>query len=267
MVWNPDPTLVDSGFFELRWYGLLFTLGIAISYTLVQRAFRQANLPDALFDKFAVTIVVSMFVGMRLGHFLFYEPQALIERPLEVLLPISFSPSFQFIGYQGLASHGGIIGMLLGTVWWVRKHPSVSWWWIVNQLALVGSLAGGFIRLGNLMNSEIIGKVTDVPWAFVFTSVDALPRHPTQLYEATGYFMIFGLLYWQKRRKLFRHPHRSLGWFLILLFSWRFIVEFFKIGQVAFEDGLWLNMGQWLSVPFVVVGMVLLLLPTRVVQK
>lgn len=263
VLWHPDPVLIDLGFFQLRWYGLLFTTGILLSYRMVQRSFRSAHLPDALFDVFAAAIVLGMFVGMRLGHFLFYEPSAFVERPLEVLLPVSFSPTLQFVGYQGLASHGGVMGILLGVAWFVRRHARVSWIFVLNQLAVVGALAGGFIRLGNLMNSEIVGRPTEVPWAFVFAMVDAQPRHPTPLYEAVGYFAIFGLMYSLQRRATWRLSGKPLGLFLMLLFGGRFFVEFFKENQVAFEQTWWLNMGQWLSVPFVVGGAVVWYLSRR----
>ena len=258
VIWNLDPVIADLAGFELRWYGLLFTGGIVVSYRVVRKNFRQAGLLDTLFDSLAVALLVGMLVGMRLGHFLFYEPLALVERPLEVLLPVSFSPEFRLVGYQGLASHGGVIGLLLAVGWFVRRHNSVSKAFVLNQLATAVPLAGGFIRLGNLMNSEIVGQPAGVPWAFVFVSVDALPRHPTQLYEALGYFAIFGLLYGWRQRGTFRPPMRLFGLALILLAGWRFLMEFFKADQVAFEQALWLNMGQWLSLPFVIAGVVIL---------
>lgn len=259
VFWNPDPVLFDLGFYELRWYGVLFATGIALSYVTVRRGFCRAGLADAWFDTFAQAIVLGMFVGMRLGHFLFYEPMALVERPLEVVLPVSFDPTLHFTGYQGLASHGGVIGILMAVGWYVRKHRPVSGWFVLNQLAIVGSLAGGFIRLGNLMNSEIIGQPTEVPWAFVFASVDPLPRHPTPLYEAAGYFAIFVLMYFLRQRPGFQRGGRLLGWFLVLLFGLRFAVEFFKENQETFEQTLWLNMGQLLSIPFIVAGVLLLI--------
>ena len=263
VYWNPDPVLVDVGFYALRWYGVLFATGIVLSYKLVQRGFRKADLADRLFEKFALAIVLGMCVGMRLGHFLFYEPMAFVERPVEVFLPVSFMPEFHFTGYQGLASHGGVIGILVAVGWFVWKHRTVSRGFVLNQLALVGPLAGGFIRLGNLMNSEIIGGATTAPWAFIFASVDRLPRHPAQLYEALGYFVIFALLNRLQHRPQFQQQGRLLGIFLMLLFGWRFLVEFFKEDQVAFEQALWLNMGQLLSLPFVVGGIILCCLSRR----
>ena len=263
IYWDPNPILIDIGFFALGWYGLLFAAGIIISYVIVLQDFRRAGLTSVQFDNFAYAVIIGMYVGMRLGHFLFYEPAAFIERPVEVFLPVSFSPVFHFTGYRGLASHGGAIGILLAVRWFTRKYPDVSLFFVLNQLAIVAPLAGGFIRLGNLMNSEIVGKPSSVPWGFVFTSIDTVPRHPTQLYEAAGYFTIFFLLYSLRQHSWLLHKGRLLGLFLILLFSWRFIVEFFKEHQEAFEQTLWLNMGQILSLPFIITGIIILLLSHR----
>ncbi|MGB3779524.1 MAG: prolipoprotein diacylglyceryl transferase [Tunicatimonas sp.] len=263
IFWNPDPVLIDFGFYALRWYGVLFATGIALSYGLVRSGFRKAGLADRLFDQFAFVIVMGMFVGMRLGHFLFYEPMAFVERPIEVLLPVSFTPEFHFTGYQGLASHGGAIGILLAVGWFAREHRPVSGAFVLNQLAVVAPLVGGFIRLGNLMNSEIIGRPTTVPWAFVFASADQLPRHPAQLYEALGYFAIFVLLFSWQRQPKFQQQGRLFGVLLVLLFGWRFFVEFFKEDQEAFEQALWLNMGQLLSLPFVIGGALIWYLSRR----
>ena len=258
--WNPNPILIDFGGFTLGWYGLLFTAGVVLSYLIVRRGFRRAGLSDEQLETFARATVIGMFVGMRLGHFLFYEPEAFVERPVEVFLPVSFTPSFHVTGYRGLASHGGALGILLAVGWFVRRCPEVSWAFVLNQLAVVAPLAAGFIRLGNLMNSEIIGRPSEVPWAWVFVPVDALPRHPTPLYEAVGYFTIFFLLYFLRRQQWFRQPAQFVGLFLVLLFGWRFVIEFFKENQETFEQALWLNMGQWLSIPFVVAGVALLFL-------
>ncbi len=263
IFWNPNPVLIDFGFYALRWYGVLFATGIILSYGLVRSGFRRADLADQLFDRFAFAVVIGMFVGMRLGHFLFYEPMAFVERPIEVFLPISFRPEFHFTGYQGLASHGGAIGILIAVGWFVRKHRTVSGTFVLNQLAVVAPVVSGFIRLGNLMNSEIIGRPTTAPWAFVFASVDQLPRHPAQLYEALGYFAIFALLFSWQRQPRFQQRGRLFGVLLVLIFGWRFLVEFFKENQEAFEQTLWLNMGQLLSLPFVIGGMLIWYLSRR----
>ena len=254
IYWDVSPVIVDLDFLSLRWYSLLFMTGILISYHFVRQQFEQARLADTVFGAFAMYVLVGMILGMRLGHFLFYEPQLFLERPLEILLPFSFSPEFRFIGYQGLASHGGAVGILIGLWLFSRKHPDISTWFLLDQLALVTPLAGTFIRLGNLFNSEMIGHPTTVPWAFVFSSFDYFPRHPAQLYESLSYLLIFvSLIVWKRRSKL--QPSGLLfSLLLTLLFSARFVLEFFKINQVPFEDGLFLNMGQLLSLPFIIIG-------------
>ena len=264
--WSPDPELIDLGFFSLRWYSLCFTLGIVLAYVLVGRRFRRTQLSEQQFEQFTWYILVGIMLGMRLGHFLFYEPGALIERPWEVILPISFTPDFHFTGYQGLASHGGAIGILIGVFLFNRRFPAVSSWYLLNQLALVGPLVGVLIRTGNLMNSEIVGGPTEVAWAFIFVRVDSVPRHPAQLYEALSYFAIFLVLQYAYRKPWFQQKGRLLAISLILLFTARFVIEFFKENQVPFEQELALNMGQLLSVPFVLAGVAMLFFHRSVIR-
>jgi len=255
--WTVSPEIVDLGFFTLRWYSLLFTTGILLSYFIVRQQFRRACLSDEAFESLVLHVLISMIIGMRLGHFLFYEPHLFLERPLEILLPVSFTPELHFTGYAGLASHGGVLGILIGLAIFSRKHPRISIWFTLDQLALVGPLAGVFIRLGNLFNSEMIGHPTMVPWAVIFPLADEMPRHPAQLYESVSYLLIFGgLVIWKSRAKA---PPDGLlcSLLLIWLFSARFTVEFFKINQVAFESNFTLNMGQLLSIPFIIIGIVL----------
>lgn len=255
--WNPNPIALDLGFFELRWYSLLFTLGIIFSYTFVQRKFKQANLPIGLFEKLAINVILAGVIGARLGHCLFYEPDYFLPRPWEIVLPFRLIPAFQFTGYQGLASHGGAFGVVLVLLWFFGFSPKnqnrpFSVWFVLDQLALSIPITGACIRLGNLMNSEIIGKPTGTNWGFIFERIDTLPRHPGQLYEAIAYFLLFFVM---------RHLHRSpkapgvlFGWFLTFLFLIRFVIEFVKADQVAFEQGMLFNMGQLLSIPFIAFG-------------
>ena len=258
IYWNPDPELINLGFISLRWYSLCFMIGILLAYVLMGRSFRRAQLTEQQFEQFTLYIILGMILGMRLGHFLFYEPWALVERPWEVILPISLTPNFHFVGYQGLASHGGAIGVLLAVFLFVKRFPTVSFWYLLNQLALVAPLLGALIRTGNLMNSEIIGRPTEVPWAFIFIRVDDLPRHPAQLYEALSYFAIFWILQYAYRKPWFQQKGRLFAISLVLLFTARFVIEFFKENQVPFEQGLALNMGQVLSIPFVLIGILIL---------
>lgn len=207
-------------------------------------------------EKLAVYVVVAAIIGMRLGHCLFYDWDYYSENIAEIFLPFRFEPEFRFVGYQGLASHGGIFAVLMALILYARKYK-VRLMWLLDKLALVGPLAGAFIRFGNLMNFEIIGKPADVPWAFVFEQVDRVPRHPAQLYEAIAYLFIFiflNILVLRARRE----NGFVVGLMLILLFLTRFMIEFIKADQSDFEAGMLLNMGQLLSIPFIVLGIVFL---------
>jgi phosphatidylglycerol:prolipoprotein diacylglycerol transferase len=256
--WNPDGTIVDLGFYALRWYSVLFALGFVLSYLILRVHFKKAGLGEEKLEKLTVYVVVAAIIGMRLGHCLFYDWDYYSENIAEIFLPVRFEPEFRFVGYQGLASHGGIFAILIALILYVRNYK-IRLMWLLDKLALVGPLAGAFIRFGNLMNSEIIGKPADVPWAFVFEQVDRLPRHPGQLYEAIAYLLIFAFLNILAPR-IRRENGFLVGLMLILLFSARFIIEFFKADQSDFEAGMLLNMGQLLSIPFIMLGIVLVLI-------
>lgn len=250
--WNPSPIIIDFGFYEVRWYSLLFALGFVLSYIILKGQFKKAALGENLLDKLTVYIVVATVLGARLAHCIFYDWEYYSQHLLEILLPFRFEPKFQFTGFMGLASHGGIFAIVIAVLLYARNYK-VSAWWIFDKLAIVGAMAGACIRFGNLMNSEIVGKPTDVPWAFIFTRVDDLPRHPGQLYEALAYLFIFGLLFWLDRNNT-RKPGFIFGIFFVLLFTARFLIEFVKADQADFEAGMVLNMGQLLSIPFILVG-------------
>lgn len=200
-------------------------------------------------------ISVLFVVGARLGHCLFYQPDYYLKYPLEILLPFSWeSGTFRFTGYRGLASHGGAIGLIIAVLLFYRK-TGIHFLRVFDYIAIAAPLGGTFIRLGNLMNSEIIGNPTNLPWAFIFTRVDRIPRHPAQLYEAIAYLTFFLLVFmiYNKRGKTLKRGF-LFGLVLILIFTFRFFIEFLKKEQVDFEKGLMLNMGQWLSIPFILVG-------------
>ena len=259
--WNPDITLIDLGFFELRWYSLLFATGFILSYIILSRYFKKEGVSIEKLDSLTVYIVLATIIGARLGHVIFYDWEYYSDHLLEIFLPFRFEPSFQFVGFQGLASHGGAMAILVAIYLYRRKHHLTELW-TLDKLGLVTPLAGMFIRLGNLMNSEIIGKQAEVPWAFIFKQVDNVPRHPGQLYEALSYLLIFGImnLVYHKTNK---QNGFVFGLFLVLLFSARFIVEFFKVHQSDFEIGMALNMGQILSIPFIIFGLVLMYLKNK----
>ncbi len=260
--WNPDPVLFSIGFIHIRYYSILFVCAFIASYYVMLQIFKREKIPVALLDKLTITIAVSTLIGARLGHCLFYQPDYFLAHPWEIILPIQFTPHFRFIGYQGLASHGAAIGILIGIWYWCRKHKK-PYLWLLDRIGIVVALAGAFIRLGNLMNSEIYGDVTTLPWGFIFAQGDknpTLPCHPTQLYEAISYLLIFFVLYALYKRKQTQLPRGFLfGLFLILLFSARFLIEFIKEPQVGFEAGMALNMGQLLSLPFMLAGAGLLI--------
>lgn len=254
--WNPDPELINILGISVRYYGLLFVSGLILSVYILSWIFKRENIPSEHLDKLFIFGMIGILVGARLGHCLFYEPSYYLSNPLEMILPITFPSGggVKFIGYQGLASHGGALGLLIAIYFYSRKtkHSMID---TIDLIAVVSGLGSGFIRLANFMNSEIIGMPTTKPWGVIFERVDNLPRHPAQLYEAICYFIIFAImmiLYKKKRDKL--KSGFFFGLVLVLIFTARFIIEFFKEDQVGFEDGMTFNMGQLLSVPYIVVG-------------
>lgn len=257
--WNVNPEIFNAEFtlpvigevnLAVRYYGVLFAMGFVLGYYLMLRFFKKEGLDVKLLDKLATYMVVATIIGARLGHVLFYQPDYYFSHQSEILK----------IWHGGLASHGAAIGIILA-LWFFSRNTKRSFLWTIDRIVIVVALAGALIRLGNLMNSEIYGHPTDVPWAFIFSRSDAalLPRHPTQIYESLAYLAIFVflLLYYQRKQN---KPTQGvlLGWFLTLVFGFRFFVEFFKANQVGFENELVLNMGQILSIPFVILGISLL---------
>ena len=252
VFWNVNPEFFTIPFINhsVRWYGLLFALAFLISQQIMYFIYKKEGQPITAIDTLTIYTVVATIVGARLGHVLFYDPIHYFQKPWEIIM----------IWEGGLASHGGVIGILIAIYLFARK-TKVNYLWALDRVSIVASLTFCFIRVGNLMNSEMIGTPTNVPWAFVFASKDALPRHPAQLYEAIHYFIWFGFLFWfwTKRRNTMSNGF-LFSWSLIVLFSFRFVDEFFKIDQVQFEEGMYFNMGQLLSLPFILIGIALLLL-------
>jgi prolipoprotein diacylglyceryl transferase len=260
ITWNVDPELFNIFGIPIRYYGILFVGGLILGLYILKWMFEKEKIPLKNLDILAIYGMIGIFVGARLGHCLFYEPSYYLSHPLEMILPIhqKIGGGYKFIGYQGLASHGGAIGLILALICYAKKTKE-SFLHTVDLIAVVTPLCGCFIRLGNLMNSEIIGNVTDVPWAFIFTREDGFPRHPAQLYEAIAYLLIFFVtfyLYKTKREKL--RDGFFFGLALTLIFVSRFFIEFIKEEQVAFEEHMTLDMGQWLSVPFIILGIAFL---------
>jgi phosphatidylglycerol---prolipoprotein diacylglyceryl transferase len=234
----------------VRWYGLFFALSFLMGQQIMYFIYKKEGRPIKEIDTLTVYLVVATIVGARLGHVLFYDPVYYFQNPQKIIM----------IWEGGLASHGGVIGILIAIYLFARK-TNVSYLWALDRISIIAALSFCMIRLGNLMNSEMIGIPTNLPWAFIFTSTDNIPRHPAQLYEAIHYFMSFiGLFWvWFKRKDIMRNGFLfSLA--LIIMFSLRFVDEFFKISQEQFEEGMFLNMGQILSIPFILTGIVLLIL-------
>ena len=252
IIWEVNPEIFHIGSFSVRWYGLLFALGFLIGMQIMGYIFRKEGKPVADTDSLLIYMVVSTIIGARFGHFLFYEPEVLLNHPLTVITP----------PFAGLASHGATIGILTGLWLYSRRQSSrltnQTFLWVTDRIVIVVALAGACIRFGNLMNSEIVGRPTDVPWAFVFMNNNEyakIPRHPAQLYESISCLIIFFGLLWFWNYYKERTPRGSmLGIFLIWIFGLRFFYEYLKENQVAFEDTLALNMGQILSIPAVLLG-------------
>jgi prolipoprotein diacylglyceryl transferase len=259
ILWNPDVEAFHLFGFSVRWYSLCWLIGLVLAYFIVQRLYKQQKIKDEYFDPLFLYCFFGILLGARLGHCLFYQPEYYLtsfKHFVEMIVPIHFLPNggWKFVGYEGLASHGGTIGLIVALYLYYRR-TRLNLWQVLDNIAIATPITACFIRLGNLMNSEIIGKVTDVPWAFIFERVDKMPRHPGQLYEAIAYFLFFfvGLWFYRKR------PQRvGTGFFfglcLTLIFTFRFFIEYTKDIQVDFESGMLLNMGQILSIPFIAIG-------------
>jgi prolipoprotein diacylglyceryl transferase len=249
ITWSPDPEIFRFGDFAVRWYGVLFALGFAAGYFIILNFFKKEKVPVRLLDQLTTYMVVATVIGARLGHCLFYEPAYYLANPLKILK----------IWEGGLASHGAAVAILIAVYIFARKNK-VSYWWAMDRIAVVTALAGFFIRMGNLMNSEIFGKKTSLPWGFIYTKASEAsqrtdPRHPTQIYEGLAYLLIFAILMWVYYRKDGKPKEGILiSLFLLLVFGVRFFVEFLKEPQVGFESGMPLNMGQLLSIPFIIAG-------------
>jgi phosphatidylglycerol:prolipoprotein diacylglycerol transferase len=265
--WNVKPQILDLGFMELRWYSVMFLVGFIVGYYVLSKIFKKEGLSIELLDKLTFYVVIGTILGARIGHCVFYEPEVYLRHPLKMILPFegTIGKNFHFTGYQGLASHGGALGLLISLYIYARvvKKPYL---WILDRIAVVTAFTACLIRLGNLFNSEIYGHPTNLPWGFRFmrealygTPLDKIvPKHPTQIYEASVYLLVYVLLmyiYFKKYPQF--KPGLLIGLFFILVFASRFFIEFLKENQVDFEQGMKLNMGQLLSIPFVIAGIIL----------
>ena len=251
--WNPSPEIFHIGSLVIRWYGLLFASSFFFGYFIMLQFFKKEGIEVDKLDTLTTYMVIGTVVGARLGHCLFYEPGYYLSHPVKILE----------VWEGGLASHGAGLGIIL-SIWIFGYRNKLTFLWVMDRIVIVVALSGMFIRTGNLMNSEIFGHVTSLPWGFYFlraaNPAEAMdPRHPTQIYEALSYLAIFLFLwrlYYINNGK--PEPGLFFGLFLILIFGVRFFVEFLKEPQVGFEQGMLLNMGQLLSIPFVLLGIFLI---------
>ena len=247
-VWSLDPVAFSFGSIRVFWYGILFATAILSGLEYMKWIYRQEGRDADELENMFIYAVVGIVVGARLGHCLFYDPAFYLAHPMKIFA----------VWEGGLASHGGGLGVIIA-LWIYTKKYKLNLLWLLDRVAIPTALFGFFVRMGNFMNSEIIGKPTEVPWAVVFTRVDSLPRHPAQLYEAISYLMIFFVLtYIYKSRKASLKSGFLFGLFLVLIFSARFMIEFVKVKQAAYTSEISLTTGQDLSIPFLIFGVFLI---------
>lgn len=248
-TWSIDPEIISLGILKARWYGILFGAAFVFGYYIMVSIYKKEKMDIKEVDNLFIYTAIGGIVGARLGHIFFYDFSMYLDNPIEML----------YIWHGGLASHGGAIGVLLIMYLYALKKKYRSYLWIIDRIVIPIALGGMFIRFGNFFNSEIIGKPTDMPWGIIFKSnlfYTAVPRHPSQLYEAFAYLAIFIFL-WRYYQEKFNNIKEGslLGWFLFLAFSVRFVIEFTKENQSDFENSMTLNMGQLLSIPLIIIGL------------
>lgn len=257
ITWNVDPVLFHIGGLTVRWYGMMFVVGFMLGYKIVEKMFKREGAPESWLGVLLIYVIVATIVGARLGHVFFYAWDYYSQHPIEIL----------YTWEGGLASHGGTIGLLIAVILFSIFTTKRTPLWTYDRLVIAIALVGALIRFGNLMNHEIYGHPTDLPWGFRFITnlgpwmagyqepVYSLPSHPTQIYEALCYLGLFCLLMWMYWKKnAGERPGLIFGIFFIILFGTRFLIEFIKNPQEDFEIGMTLNMGQWLSIPFILMG-------------
>ncbi len=257
--WNVSPELFSIGPISVRWYGMMFALGFLAGYQIMFKMFKFESSNTEWLDKLFIYTIVATIVGARLGHVFFYGWSYYSQHLIEIVLPIARGETgaYKFVGYQGLASHGGAIGIVLAIYFYSKNVTKRSILWTLDRLIIPTALVGAMIRTGNLMNSEIYGVPTNLPWGFIFErNHEILPKHPTQIYEALGYLIVFVVSMWMfyKTKDLRDRPGFIIGFGFAGIFLTRFLVEFIKENQETFEAGMVLNMGQILSIPFVLAG-------------
>ncbi len=260
ITWTANPILIDS-FIDIRWYSLMFLIGFLVGYKIVEKMFRREGAKESWLSSLLMWVVAGTIIGARLGHVFFYEWEQYSQNPIDILK----------IWEGGLASHGGAIGVIIAVLLFSRFTTHKSPLWTFDRLVVAIAFVGGLIRIGNLFNHEIYGHATDLPWAFSFIEnvrawqagyppAFSAPSHPTQIYEALCYFSLFALMMWMYWKKdAVTRPGLLFGTFFLGVFGTRFLIEFVKNDQVAFEANMALNMGQWLSIPFIIAGIALII--------
>jgi phosphatidylglycerol---prolipoprotein diacylglyceryl transferase len=260
VTWPFAPEIGTVCGITLRWYGICFALGLFLAGWYLYVRLKRMGYTQSQFESLLIYLFVGIFAGARLVHCLCYEPNYYLAHPLEIILPVTIlsDGSWQFSGYHGFASHGGAAGVALA-LWLFCRRNKANFWPLSDLLAIATMLAGSLIRVGNLFNSEIVGAPTDVPWAFVFPLYDGIPRHPAQIYEAAFYLALFAATAaWYAHRRL--PDGFFLGLIMLLVGIFRFAIEFLKEVQEPFERGMTLDMGQWLSLPLIALGVLVLIL-------
>ena len=257
--WNPNIEMFRIGDYPFRWYSMCWLVGLMLAYFVVRQLFKEQKIKDEQFEPLFIYSFLGILIGARLGHCIFYQPDYFLtswKGFIEMLLPIYIDKygSWHMVGYQGLASHGGTLGLMLA-LWLYVRHTGVGFWRVLDNIAIATGITACFIRLGNLMNSEIIGRVTELPWAFVFERIDQMPRHPSQLYESLAYGLLFCLMWFiYRRRPNVVGTGFCFGLALSYIFIFRFFIEFTKEVQEEFEQSMTFDMGQLLSLPFAAIG-------------
>ncbi len=246
LIWNVNPNILELGSIQLRWYGLLFVGSFFLGLMILNWIYKREKKDPAVLDNLLIYIMVGAVVGSRLVHCFFYEPDYYLSHPLEILA----------VWKGGLASHGGLAGVLIA-LYVFSKRYNESYTWLLSRITIPGALTAAFVRFGNLFNSEILGTPSDLPWAIIFQRVDMIPRHPVQLYEAFAYLALFALLIAIYRKVTPAFATKILpGTFLVILFTARFFIEYAKTRQAAYATDLPFSTGQMLSVPFIIVGII-----------
>lgn len=257
--WNASPELFNLGPISIRWYGLMFAMGFLFGFSILTKMFKSEGSDPAWVEKLFVYVIIATIVGARLGHVFFYGWEYYSQHLMEIFLPIAkgVDGGYKFVGFQGLASHGGAFGILLAVIIFSKKVTKRPVLWTLDRLLVPVALVGAMIRTGNLMNSEIYGVATNLPWGFIFErNNETIAKHPTMIYEALCYLITFGILIYSfyKTKDLKDRTGFLTGVFFIGVFFTRFLIEFVKENQEAFENGMALNMGQILSIPFIIAG-------------